>query len=82
MGASVVCWCKCSDCRSLFLLCPLNAARPTLCLVACLAVDALLGWVSYAIASIMLSGIASASSLFPAVLGYMVKALALKALRY
>ena len=50
--------------------------------MAYLAVDALLGWVSYAIASIMLSGAASASSLFSAVLGYVVKALALKALRY
>ena len=50
--------------------------------MAFLTVDALLRWVSYAIASIMLPSAASASSLSSAVLGYVVKALVFKALRY
>ena len=50
--------------------------------MAFLTVNALLRWVSCAIASIMRPGAASASSLSPAVLGYVVKALAFKALRY
>jgi hypothetical protein len=47
-----------------------------------LAVNTLLGWVSYAVASIILSSAASISSLSPTALGYIVEALVLKVLCY
>jgi hypothetical protein len=75
-------WRKGPNCRGLLLLRPLDTTCPVPCLMAYLAVNALLRWVSYAVASIMLSSVASAPSLSPTALGYMVKALALKALYY
>ena len=82
VSVGIVCWCKGPNYCSLFPLRPLDTARPTLCLVAFLIVNALLRWVSYAVTSIVRPGAASAPSLSPAVLSYVVKALAFKALRY
>ena len=82
IGASVVCWSEGPSCCGLLLLRPLNTARPAPCLVVCLIVNTLLRWVSYAIASIILPGAASASSFPPTALSYMVKALVIKTLRY
>ena len=82
MGASIVYWRKGPNCCRLFLLYPLNATCPALCLMFCLIVNALLRLVSYALASIILPSAASISILSPIALSYIVKALAFKALRY
>jgi len=50
--------------------------------MACLTVNTLLKLVSHAIASVILPSAPSIFSLSPIALGYIIKALAFKALRY
>ena len=80
MGVSIVYWRKGLNCCSLLLLCLLDIIPFTLYLIVCLTVNALLGWVFYILASIMLPSIASTSSFSSVAFSYIVKALAFKVL--